>query len=134
MPLRRQIAVFVVGLCCAWPALSLSQDGQQPQQGATLATPKAKAPAAARKVTRRLPNNYGKLQLNDAQKETIYGLQTMYNSKIEALEEQIQMLKEQRDAEIEAVLTPAQKQALKALLTQSKTKKPAANAPQDAGN
>lgn len=65
-----------------------------------------------KRPNRRLPNNYGKLDLSDAQKEKIYSLQDKYGDQIDALQTQIDKLKEKRDTEIRNVLTTKQKQDL----------------------
>lgn len=86
-------------------------------------TPKSKAKAAAEKVTGRLPNNYAKLGISEAQRKSIYGIQAKYNEQIDALTKQIEDLRGKRDAEIEAVLTPEQKEKLKALQKDAAAKK-----------
>lgn len=121
MQFRHMIPVIVLGLCCAWPALS--QDKNSGPNRAIAAAQKEKAVKAEKKPSPRLPNNYGKLDLSDAQKDQIYTAQAKYNGQIDALEEQIKSLKEKRDDEIEAVLTAAQKQKLKALQSETKRKK-----------
>lgn len=73
----------------------------------------------------RLPNNYGKIGITSAQRTKIYGIQADYNGKIEALEKQIAELKEKRDGEIEAVLTPDQKKKLQELQGATKKKREA---------
>lgn len=63
---------------------------------------------------RRLPNYFGQIGISDRQREKIYGLQAQYNTRIDVLQAQIDELKAQRDANIEAVLTDAQKRLLEA--------------------
>jgi Spy/CpxP family protein refolding chaperone len=76
-----------------------------------------KSPAAAesnqgqRKTARRLPAYYSRV-VNQKQREQIYEVQAKYQSEIDALEEQLQALIAKRDAEIEAVLTPEQRESL----------------------
>jgi len=60
----------------------------------------------------RLPNYYGKVGVSEKQRQKIYSLQRQYHEKIAPLEQQIAELEAKRDAEIEAVLTPAQKKLL----------------------
>lgn len=61
---------------------------------------------------RRLPNYYGQIGISDRQRERIYTLQGEYNSQIDDLQSRIDELKAERDAEIEAVLTDAQRNRL----------------------
>ena len=86
------------------------------------ATAKEDKPAA-KKPKGRLPGGYGKLGLSGEQRRKIYGIQDSYRDRIEELERQLDALKEQRDAEIVAVLTPEQKQTLEAQLKEKEAKK-----------
>ena len=63
-----------------------------------------------------LPANWGKLGLSDEQKRKVYKLQGDYNEKIGALEKQVKELKATEKAEMEKVLTDAQKARLKEIL------------------
>jgi flagellar motility protein MotE (MotC chaperone) len=72
--------------------------------------------AEEKKSTNRLPSNYGKLGLTDAQKSKIYGVQDKHEKEIDGLNEKLKAAKAKRDAEVEAVLTPAQKKALKEII------------------
>jgi Spy/CpxP family protein refolding chaperone len=62
----------------------------------------------------RLPNGFGPAGLNvdAAQREKIYKLQTEYNDLIALLELRVELLKKERDVKIDAVLTPNQLQRL----------------------
>jgi TolA-binding protein len=106
------LAIFT---CCA--LIGMAQDAKPAKPAA--AAEKAADPAPKKG---RLPDNYGKLALNDTQKEKIYGIQGSYADKIDALEAQIANLKGKRDQEIEAVLTEDQKKILKSLTDASKEK------------
>ena len=64
------------------------------------------------KKSNRLPSKYGKLGLTDAQKAKVYDVQDKHESEIESLNEKLKLAKSKRDAEVEAVLTPAQKKLL----------------------
>lgn len=121
MRFRQVFGVLVLGLCCAWPALS--QDKSPVPSRVIAVAQKDKAEKSDKKPSPRLPNNYGKLELSEAQKDQVYAAQAKFNGQIDALEEQIKALKDKRDEEIEKVLTPAQKQKLKTLQTESKKKK-----------
>lgn len=83
-------------------------------------TPKAKGT---------LPQNWGKLGLSDEQKQKVYSTQEEYRGKIGALEKQIRELKAQERADLEKVLTDAQKARLREILASkapadTKDKKP----------
>jgi hypothetical protein len=62
--------------------------------------------------THRVPPGYSKLGLTDQQREAIYKVQGKYYPQIQALEKQVDALRAKREAECEAVLTPAQKRLL----------------------
>jgi hypothetical protein len=70
----------------------------------------------------RLPPNYGKIGLSEAQRKSIYAIQNKFEAQIEELEKKIAALKSQQAAEIEAVLTDEQKKALAAAVEESKKK------------
>ena len=82
----------------------------------TKATEKAAEKTEEKKSANRLPSNYGKLGLTDAQTTKIYGVQDKHEKEIDALTEKLKAAKAKRDTEIEAVLTPAQKKSLKEIL------------------
>jgi hypothetical protein len=91
------------------------------------AKPAGKTAAAANKPKGRLPA-YFKDIVDEKQRDKIYAVQADYNAKIDALEEQIKTLTDQRDAAIENVLSPEQKEKLKKAKEEaaSKKKKPKA--------
>jgi len=60
-----------------------------------------------KEIKPRLPNGFGPV-VNPAQRATIYAIQRDYNGLIALLELRIELLKKERDAKIESVLTPAQ--------------------------
>ena len=69
------------------------------------------------KVTGHLPAHFKKLGLSDKQTQDIYKIEASYKEKIDALQQQIDDLKKAEHADIQNVLTDAQKTALKALET-----------------
>jgi hypothetical protein len=74
-----------------------------------------KATKAARRPydpTRRVPPHFGQLGLTDAQKESIYRVRAKHQPKIDALEKQLEELREQMLKDCETVLTDAQKKLL----------------------
>src|SRR5947209_1730366 len=72
--------------------------------------------------THRVPPGFAKLGLTDQQREAIYKVQGKYYPEIQRLEKQADALRAKREAECEAVLTPAQKR----LLAQQEQQKKAA--------
>jgi hypothetical protein len=86
---------------------------------------KEKAPAKGR-----LPQYYGKVDVDDKQKESIYKIQADYDAQIDKLTAELAALKSKRDAEIRAVLTKDQQKKLDTVIEESKKgkEKPAAEA------
>jgi hypothetical protein len=64
-----------------------------------------------------LPANFKKIGLSAEQKTNIYKIQAVYGAKIDALTQKIAELKADERAEIDKVLTDAQKQMLRDLRT-----------------
>jgi Spy/CpxP family protein refolding chaperone len=116
------IAIFT---CCS--LVGLAQDGAKTAPKAAAAKEEAKPDAKDGKKGR-LPAQYGKLGLTDAQKTKVYGVQGKYEDQLDALEKQISDLKAKRDQEVEAVLTADQRKILKALVESKDDKKPEAKA------
>lgn len=111
MKKRVLTSVFVLLTCCS--IVGWSQDS---------AKPTTKGAAAEKKPVNRLPANYGKLGLTDAQKDKVYAVQEKYDGQLDALEEQIKSLRAKRASEAEAVLSPEQKKILKDLTDEAKEK------------
>lgn len=113
-----------VAFLTCFSLMGFAQDGTKPaaaKPAAAKADAKPEAKADAKKG--RLPSNYGKLGLTDAQKTKIYGVQGSYEDQLDALEKQTAALKSKRDGEIEAILTPEQKKILQALVDSKDDKK-----------
>ena len=108
---RVVLNALVLLLCCS--ITGWSQDA---------AKPTTKGAAAEKKTTNRLPANYGKLGLTDAQKDKVYTINDKYETQLDALEEQLKALKAKRGTEVEAVLTAEQKKILKDVMDDSKEK------------
>lgn len=107
------MAIFA---CCS--LIGLAQEGTKP------AGTKAQAEKSDQEKGR-LPANYGKLGLTEAQKNSIYEVQKKYKSQLDDLEKQLDALKAKRDGEVEAVLSEPQRKILKDLVDASKeAKKP----------
>ena len=92
------------------PVTPIAKPAEKPAES------KSAEKAEEKKSTNRLPSNYGKLGLTDAQKSKIYGVQDKHEKEIDGLNEKLKAAKAKRDAEIEAVLTPAQKKTLKEIM------------------
>jgi hypothetical protein len=69
----------------------------------------------------RLPNYYSTV-VSPEQREKIYGIQGKYADQIKKLQEQLTALEVQRDAEVEGVLTPEQKDKVAKLANDAKAK------------
>ncbi|MCL2120489.1 MAG: hypothetical protein FWH27_18910 [Planctomycetaceae bacterium] len=80
-----------------------------------------------KKFARRLPNFYGQV-VSDTQKIAIYDIQAAYFEPIEMLTLRLERLKEERDAQIEAVLTSEQKAKVEALNKDSLARRAATRA------
>lgn len=63
-----------------------------------------------------LPANWKKLGLTDQQKETVYRTQTRYRDLIAPHEAKIKELRKEEKAELDKILTAAQKERLKEIL------------------
>ena len=75
-----------------------------------------------------LPFYYGKVIAPD-QKEKIYDIQAKYEAELSALQKQGKELLAKRDAEIDAVLTPEQREKVAAMRAEAKTKTPPGKKP-----
>jgi hypothetical protein len=78
------------------------------------------------KAKGRLPQGWGKLGITDAQKQSVYKVQTGYEAKIDALKKQLSDLESQRDAEMRNVLTDTQRKQLDDAASTKSSKKAAA--------
>lgn len=105
MAFRVPIVALLVGLVVLSGGLIGQDKKDDPKKNDT---PKAKGV---------LPANWGKLGLEDKQKQEIYKIQNKYNGEIDKLEAKIKELKSTRDKEMKAVLTPEQKKRLDDILT-----------------
>jgi hypothetical protein len=92
--------------------------------------PVAKAAPAAKG---RLPAHYSKL-VDEAQRQRIYDIQAFYAPQIDDLKQQLDALIARRDAEVHAVLSPAQQRQLEMILANGKGAKAKNDALADDGN
>ena len=105
--------------------------------GASKTEAKQKEKATAGKVVppdpmHRVPPGYARLDLTEAQKEALYKIQAKYYPQIQALEKQVEELRDKREAECEAVLKPAQKKKLQERESERKAAAKAKRAARDA--
>ena len=75
------------------------------------------------KIKGMLPPGWKTLKLTETQKQRVYEVQSKYRAKIEALEQQINDLKNQSRVEMAQVLTAEQKTLLRKLTTGEEGKK-----------
>lgn len=78
---------------------------------------------AKEKSGNRLPDNYGKIGLTEAQKNKIYSIQEKARTEIEALKKQIADKNAAAEMEIDAVLSAEQKAIVGKLKEEAETKK-----------
>lgn len=95
------------------------------------APPPAEAPGAATKPRSRLPNHYGKLSVTADQRERIHAIQADYDGRIDELLAQIEQLRSDRNAAMEAVLTVDQRARLTQLREEQAAKRRAKSAAAD---
>jgi hypothetical protein len=110
--LRRLVAVAASATALTMLSSSLPLVAQEP--GAVKAETKTKSRTGKRTIdpARRVPMYFGQLGLSDDQRESIYKVQGKHLPRIEALEKQIEQIRDEMLRECEGVLTPAQKQLL----------------------
>lgn len=95
------------------------QDSPKADAKADKADAKAKQRA---KPKGRLPAYYNKV-IDGQQREKIYAIQQQYEPKITALKAELQALQDKADAEVDAVLTPEQREIIKKLADEAKQKR-----------
>ena len=91
---------------------TLSQD-KKPDAAATETKPLLLDVSKVRAKTGRVPNGMGKLGLTKDQKERIYGIQEAYDSRIKALETELDQLKGEEPTQVQNVLSAPQQEAYK---------------------
>lgn len=96
------------------------------QVGAKKAAAESKGNDGDDKVLKgRLPNYYGQLGIEFAQRQNIYRLQAEYDGRIDKLADEIAALKMERDTAIRAVLTDEQKKQYDQLVEKARQKRAA---------
>jgi len=94
--------------------------GVYPSPYSVIAKDEPAAKAGEDSATRRVPPHFAKLDLTGDQKNRIYTIQGQYEGKIDDLLEEVELLRRQRDSEIESVLSAGQRSELKKLLDEAK--------------
>jgi Spy/CpxP family protein refolding chaperone len=108
---RRLMALAVVVALAVWAVTA-----QPSSAGAGKTEPGKAEPGKEEKLKGFLPMYWKSLGLTDSQKQQVYKVQAEYKKKLEALEQQIEQLKEARRKDLEAILTEQQKAELRNIL------------------
>ena len=96
----------------------------QPLLPANAAPQKTAEPEAEEKTyTGRLPRYYGKVGVSDDQRQAIYKIQTEYALKIDPLLDEVETLRQDRDADVADVLTDEQTAEIKKLRAEARAKR-----------
>ncbi len=119
---RNRVVMSALVLLMCFSMSGWSQDAAKPATKGAPAKEAAAEKKEDKKPVNRLPANYGKLGLTDAQRDKVYAINDKYEPQLDALEEQLKTLRAKRTTEIEAVLTPEQKKALKDITDDAKDK------------
>jgi Spy/CpxP family protein refolding chaperone len=123
--------VALLAACSRAPA---QDDPAEPGPKAEKPAEKQPAPESAgeqepKKFRGRLPNYYRQV-VDEEQRKTIYQIQEEYAAKIDAVRKQLEALMAERDAKVEAVLTPEQRKEVERLREEARAKR---RAERDAG-
>ncbi|MCX7419325.1 MAG: hypothetical protein NT013_07280 [Planctomycetia bacterium] len=122
--MRKIVSRFVVCGAIAASAFGLSVLPYVIAQEAT--KPSAKTDKGdvneKKQSTDRLPRNYGKIGLTEAQRKSIYEVVGRYETQIDELEKKIAELKAKEVSECEAILNQNQRQSLQDLNAEAKKK------------
>lgn len=136
MRMRNALAMTTTGLALI-VLLAMASGAQEPARPETPA--KTETPPARKAInpTRRVPYYFGQLGLTPDQRESIYKIVAKHQSKIDALQRQVNESRAQMVTECEGVLTDTQKQLLDSRRranprAQARTAAPAAPAPTSA--
>ena len=108
---RRLMALGVVVALAVWAVIVPPIPA-----GAGKADPGKADPGKDEKLKGFLPMYWKSLGLTESQKQQVYKVQAEYKKKLEALEQQIEQLKEARRKDLEAILTEQQKAELRKIL------------------
>ncbi len=113
MTIRDRAISASFGIICAVGLASPTTSAQEPAKGG--APSRSTSTAAARKVdaqTRRVPDFFGQIGLTPEQREDVYKVRGKHLVRIEELEAEIAKIRDQMQADCEAVLTDTQRQLI----------------------
>ena len=110
------------GICAAAAALMVAAAGT-PRAWADDASSPKRPSGESKKGTAALPDFYGKLDLDEAQKAKVREKMAAAQSKAAPLREQIRKIEQARDDEVRSLLTAAQKSRLEALQATAKAER-----------
>jgi Spy/CpxP family protein refolding chaperone len=114
--MRRKLRAGSLGLALALAtAIGGLAEDSKPKSSASKGT----STAGESRPRRQLPYFFGKLGLNDGQREKIYDIQGSYQDRLDRLQAEIDQLIRERNKKTEAVLTPGQRMRLKELRMES---------------
>jgi len=120
LPFVLSAAVLPFILSVALAQGDASKSDAKPDAKAAKADAKPAKPRA--KPRGRLPAYYSKV-VSGQQREKIYAIQQQYEPKISALKAELQALQDKMDGEVEAVLTPEQREIVKKAADEAKQKR-----------
>ena len=92
------------------------------EAGKAAAKGKSEEKKTSKKPEGRLPSNYGKIGLTDEQRAQVYAIHDRFEVEINDLEKKLADVKAKQTAEYEAVLNGNQKESLKTLNEETKSK------------
>jgi Spy/CpxP family protein refolding chaperone len=98
------IVAALIGVCALAEGQDKAKEKDQEKEPAT-------------KMRGQLPRNWSKLGLTDEQKQKTYRIHNEYRMKIDALQKQIDELRDKERKELDNVLTDEQKRRLREILT-----------------
>jgi len=125
------LVVAVAGLAVGQQASPAQQPSTERSTLATLTQQAPESPAETpvpeeakpeKKFRGRLPTYYNRV-VDKEQRDKIYAIQREYAPKIDALKAQLEALTADRDAKVEAVLTPEQQKTVEKLRAAAKAKR-----------
>lgn len=119
--MKLRVVSLVVALCVASVGGFGPNSAAAEQAAAKSPATKTEKKAGGVSKGQRLPASFGKLGLSGEQREKVYAVQSTYSSRIEQLKLELQKVTDERDQQIEALLTPNQKIQLKELREAAKT-------------
>ncbi|MBN1588669.1 MAG: hypothetical protein JW888_04065 [Pirellulales bacterium] len=109
------VAAMLLGIACS---TATAQDAKAPAAGKTAVKQKRKTTAS----DARLPNHF-RTVVTEEQRQKIYAVQREYGPRLRELRSQLRALSEERNAKIDAILTPEQRKQIADLKEAAKKKR-----------